>query len=409
MVNLDELVKKPYKKTMDDTRISGEFLISENNTMNENNPSSVKLDDGEDSFIAQIISRSPAKPISRIEDPLDELGQPEQAFEELDEVARVENMFKHKPHPKPRVPATSKMRPVFKNKDVSIISPKTSIISPAKILSPSKLEKNCLSKATIHNDLTHPVQNVELHRKIQPSNTAIDSNKFHYRPTQGYSKKVSINPLDDIVNTRIRKIHSTSVVHQVPTIGPPKVKESKSHSNLKAVNSPDDVFTRLSTGTYKSRSSSQKTNEKVTQAARPRKSCHKPHLLSHKVINSNSNSSDLSREKDTSTNIRRPLKTQNSRECLYKTKSNLASPPNLKPPLAGPLKKTSESNCTSNLRRNSESRPVDETRRFEAAPEKVIEKVLQERKNAALLARAEAAEKGRRAVMEWAESQKTKR
>ncbi|RKF63948.1 putative carboxylesterase family protein [Erysiphe neolycopersici] len=405
-VNVDELSKKSYKKSMDNARRYIECLISESSITNEINPGSVSIDDGEDSFITQIISRSPVKPISRIDDSVEELDQLETALEVLNEVAQVENMIEHKPHPKLRVLATSNTRPIVTRKAVSAISPKFSTISPAKIQLPSKIKNNPLSKATVHNDLAHPAQNIELQRESQHNSTAVDSYKSHNRPTQVCSKKVAVKPLKDQVNIRFSKTQSTTAVHQVPTTGSLKVKESKSSNNLKVPNSENDVFTRLSTGTYKSRSISRKTDEKVTQVARARKSYHLP---THKAVNSTPNSRDLSREKDTSAQFSRLVKSQISRESLHKTNSSLVPPQDLKPPLGSSSQRTSYSHCTATLERDKKSKVVGEIRRCETTPEKDIEKQLKERKYAADLARAEAAEKGRKAVMEWAERQKTKR
>ncbi|POS87349.1 hypothetical protein EPUL_002336, partial [Erysiphe pulchra] len=407
-LHIDELAKNPCMIVMDDTRLSMESPVSESVMKSEIYPDSLKIDDGEDSFIAQIISRSPAKPISRIEDSVGEHDQLETAFEVLDEVVQVENMIENKPHPKLKILATSNIKPVVIRKVASTISPKIPSISPTKTQSPSKIKNDFSSKSLVHNDLTQPALNLELQRKAMPNCTATDSKKSHIRQTQAYSKKVSIKPLKDQVNSRFSKIQSTTVAHQVPTIGPLKLKESKSFSNLKVINSHDDVFTRLSTGTYRSRSNSRKTDEKLTLGARARKSCHTPHFLSEKVANSTPNSSLSIVEKDTSAHTKQPLKTQNSRKNLHVTKSSLVSPPNLTIPLSSSSKQTSDSHFTTTFERDMKSRAVGETCNRESTLEKDIEQDLKERRKAALLARAEAAEKGRKAVMEWAERQKDK-
>ncbi|CCU77225.1 hypothetical protein BGHDH14_bgh03180 [Blumeria hordei DH14] len=62
------------------------------------------LESEEDSFIQQITSRSPAKPVPRVDDPVEALDQIEEALEALDEAAKVELLVKRIKHPNHQSP-----------------------------------------------------------------------------------------------------------------------------------------------------------------------------------------------------------------------------------------------------------------------------------------------------------------
>ncbi|CAD6499518.1 BgTH12-03630 [Blumeria graminis f. sp. triticale] len=62
------------------------------------------LESEEDSFIQQITSRSPAKPVPRVDDPVEALDKIEEALEALDEVAKVELLVKRIKHPNRQSP-----------------------------------------------------------------------------------------------------------------------------------------------------------------------------------------------------------------------------------------------------------------------------------------------------------------
>ncbi|KAH8687242.1 hypothetical protein BGZ60DRAFT_393182 [Tricladium varicosporioides] len=82
---------EPLSKTNND-KTPAVITLAEVEAHEEGNVQSVVDDTGDDSFVEQIICRSPAKPVSRIEDSVEALDQLEEAMEALDQAAMVETM-----------------------------------------------------------------------------------------------------------------------------------------------------------------------------------------------------------------------------------------------------------------------------------------------------------------------------
>lgn len=98
------------------------------------NKSATTTDDEEDSFVEQIIARSPAKPVTRIEDSVEALDQLEEALEALDEATLAEAMVS--PEKTRKMPSRE------------IETPVESVVLP---------EKRRMERKPLHEDIFRPL------------------------------------------------------------------------------------------------------------------------------------------------------------------------------------------------------------------------------------------------------------
>ncbi|KAI6250220.1 hypothetical protein HI914_01303 [Erysiphe necator] len=412
---VDEMPKKFAKKSTDLRQSSVDCLVLEGSTMRQNSPESLKVDDGEDSFIAQITSRSPAKPVTRVEDSVEALDQLEIALDVLHEVAKVENMVRHKTHRKLVAPTASEIRPFMTRKINTATPHRNSGLAPASVQSSLKIKHSSLSQVIAKNEMVHSSRkskNLDINnKKLMPSNASNNFYKSHNRKSHN-PKEVSSKTQNDSAETRFTKVPSIKVARRVPTTGLPQVKELKSSSNSRSNRLEDDVFTRLSNGSYKSRSGSKKIDEKM-KVAEAKKLSQTANIFSHEDTNSFQDICNVSRAKNRAAKPGRVSINQTSQKNeLYSKSPNLTSPQQRLPTLVLSSKqKLDLHHIVDTQGQEIKSDGDEQIIKCRIIPDKEMGKEQRERKpeNTALLARAEAAELGRRAVIEWAQKHRLKK
>ncbi|CZS99300.1 uncharacterized protein RAG0_07674 [Rhynchosporium agropyri] len=403
---------------------------------------------GEDSFVNQIICRSPAKPVSRIEDSVEALDQLEEALEALNQAAQAERMVSsEKSRQKARMPDgyleghKADKQPVKVSEKQATLrrQPSKSGYATVRVKTAPK-QAPTLKKATSMNfkSAHNNASPVEEQKAQAPAKTAVKrpmsllqpkeklrSTKPPTRPTFELPGEAVALKLKEQREARMAQRQSSEdSLHTARVVSSPKIKSTKPPTKS-TFELPGEELSRRKKAAHEARLKLQEEEERKRREfkARPIRNSVTANMAPRETVASRARQSRIGIESIEDGNLTISKRGSNiGSHRLSIAALNLANmsaprakgafiPPVRKPSpsapgvvaAARPLQRT-VSVTDSDLRRRAKEIYSRDARLTEE-----MEKEKRDREAAAKRAREEAAERGRQASREWAERQLAKR
>lgn len=398
------------KLTVLDQSLSTTSHVSDRNLLSDD-LSTRSPENEEDSFLYEITSRSPAKPVPRTEESIPALVTDLKASHEI-ALPGDKNECQKLREPPPHLVYTSKIDSLDKHNCILPISPCSK--------SPTKNDTYDPVKETAQQGLCNSLQ-VKKTEKSQTSR--VSSTKSPGQSLKSLKRPVCKSKSSVTICSPIRS-HSTHPSHILPTKVDSETLGVNSHRKVvtKSRTTPNtsmsvDVFTRLSKRTpqYHSSSSSSSSSSKTNNST----------LHISKEAQLRSSASSVARDGNSSLN-----NSKASKEGLFGTPhrqsavwSDEAKPLTLQKPkinsnfVKSPSKKIPSRNIPAPhhqikiLKQHHKTKPLEDIKQNSLPrvnPPQDIKTDSETKINTVLLVRTEAAKRGRQAIQEWAEKQMAK-
>ncbi|XMA07550.1 hypothetical protein WAI453_000341 [Rhynchosporium graminicola] len=403
---------------------------------------------GEDSFVNQIICRSPAKPVSRIEDSVEALDQLEEALEALNQAAQAERMVSsEKSRQKARMPdgyleghkADKQPFKVSEKQATLRRQPSKSGYATVRVKTAPK-QAPTLKKATSMNfkSAHNNASPVEEQKAQAPAKTAVKRPMSLLQPKEKLrSTKPPTRPIFELPGEAValklkeqrearmaQRQSSEDSLHTARVVSSPKIKSTKPPTKS-TFELPGEELSRRKKAAHEARLKLQEEEERKRREfkARPIRNSGTANMSPRETVASRARQSKIGIESIEDGNLTTSKRGSNiGSHRLSIAALNLANmsaprakgafiPPVRKPSpsapgvvaAARPLQRT-VSVTDSDLRRRAKEIYSRDARLTEE-----MEKEKRDREAAAKRAREEAAERGRQASREWAERQLAKR
>lgn len=398
-------------------------------------------DAGEDSFVQQITARSPAKPVSRIEDSVEALDQLEEALDALDQAALAERMVSPEKKRQPR--------PMPLN-DQAVIDPKTRDRNNTKIqtaksgaatmrVKPTAPRPSVLKKATSMTFKPSPTElsrssSVQLKTQskpkapikrpisLMPPKETVKSTKPPTRPTFELPGEAIARKLKEQKEARLAQRESSEdSFHTARTVSGslPKIKSTKPPTKP-IFELPGEALSRKKREAHEARLKAQEDEDRKRREfkARPIRNSVVPDFVPRETVASRARQSKIGIENlgnDEIAPSKRGSNLDAHRPSLLEISRANTSAPRAK--AAPPVRKTTPTTHGPSMSGRHLQRTVSTTDAHiqrqrakeiynrDAKMAEDMEREKRDREAAAKRAREEAAERGRQASREWAEKQ----
>jgi hypothetical protein len=412
-------------------------------------------DGGEDSFVDEITCRSPAKPVSRIEDSVEALDKLEEALEALDQVAMAERMFSpdqlREEGPKGKVPrdplesrekhkverkaetkgvqksGTAKGQPVKPGYASMRVKPTATKHAPIIKKATSMTFKPSVdsAKPTEERPKTQPPTKAKRPTSLLPPKEPTKSTKPPTRPTFQLPGEAIAQKLKEQREARLAQRESSEDnFHPTRVVSAPKVKSIKPPTKPTFV-LPGEAVSQKKREAHEARLKAQEEEERKRREfkAKPVRNSIMPDFVPRDTVASLARRSKIGLEnmdgRDLTVSKRGSIVVGAHRPSLSQATLANTSAPRTKAP--APVRKPSPTVHGPSMSGRALQRSVSVTDvqvQRQRAKEiynrdnklaEDIEREKREREAAAKRAREEAAERGRQASREWAEKQLAKK
>jgi hypothetical protein len=411
-------------------------------------------DEGEDSFVKQITCRSPAKPVSRIEDSVEALDKLEEALEALDQVAMAERILsseelkekvarvkardsvepreKRKIQKEPEVKGSKKqistkeqpVKPGYASMRVKPTAPKQPVVKKAS----SMIFKSDADGAKPNEEVAkaQPLAKAPVKRpaSLLPPKEPIKSAKQPTRPTfQLPGETVAQKLKEQREARRAQRESSEDTSHAARVVSGPKIKSTKPPTKPTFV-LPGELVSQRKREAHEAKLRAQEEEERKRREfkAKPIRNSIAPDFVPRETVASLARRSKIGVEgmdlADFAGSKRCSIIGAHRPSLAQATMANISAP-RTKAPV--PVRKTSPTTHGPSMSGRALHRSVSVTDvqvQRQRAKEiynrdnkmtEEIEREKREREAAAKRAREEAAERGRQASREWAEKQLAKK
>ncbi|KAH7350969.1 hypothetical protein BKA65DRAFT_426454 [Rhexocercosporidium sp. MPI-PUGE-AT-0058] len=406
-------------------------------------------DAGEDSFVQQITCRSPAKPVSRIEDSVEALDQLEEALEALNQATLAERMVSpeksrqkaqmphgflesHKTGKQPTVKVPEKQATLKRQPSKSGYATMRVKSTPKQAPTLKKAASMNFKPASSSSKLTEE-QKDQVHAKamvkrpisLLPPKETLKSTKQPTRSTFELPGEAVALKLKEQREARIAQRQSSEdSVHTARVVSGPKVKSTKPPTKP-AFELPGEELSRRKKAAHEARLKAQEEEERKRREfkARPIRNSVAPNMVPRETVASRARQSKIGIESMEDGNL--SISKRGSNVGAHRPSMaalNLAnmSAPRAKGAFIPPVRKPSPSvpgvsAATRPLQRAVSVTDSDLRKRAkeiyqrDARLTEEMEREKRDREAAAKRAREEAAERGRQASREWAERQMAKK
>ncbi|KAL2071518.1 hypothetical protein VTL71DRAFT_12753 [Oculimacula yallundae] len=406
-------------------------------------------DAGEDSFVQQITARSPAKPVSRIEDSVEALDQLEEALEALNQAtqagrmvspeksrqkARMPNGFLegHRASKQPKVQITEKQQTLKKQPLKSGYA--TVRVKPAPKQAPALKKAASMNfKPTPGNAKSAEEQKVQAPAKTKvkrpmsllPPKETVRSSKPPTRSTFELPGEAVALKLKEQREARIaQRQNSEDSSHAARVVSGPKIKSNKPPTKS-TFELPGEELSRRKKAAHEARLKAQEEEERKRREfkARPIRNSVAPNMVPRETVASRARQSKIGTESIEDGNLTLSKRGSNigaHRPSLAALNLANMSAPRAKgafiPPVRKPSPNTAGAAATARPLQRAVSvtdadlrKRAKEIYKRDARLTEEMEREKRDREAAAKRAREEAAERGRQASREWAERQQAKK
>lgn len=401
-------------------------------------------DAGEDSFVQQITARSPAKPVSRIEDSVEALDQLEEALDALDQAALAERLVspekKRQTRPpimiEEKVKLDEKVLPHnnIKNKPpkngaatmrVKSTAPRPSVLKKATSMtfkpSPTDLSRSSSVQAKAEPKAKAPVKRP---LSLMPPKETVKSTKPPTRPTFELPGEAVARKLKEQKEARLAQRESSEdSFHTARVVSQPKIKSAKLPT-YPAFELPGEALSRRKREAHEARLKAQEEEERKRREfkARPVRNSIIPDFTPRETIASRARQSRIGLENmgtdELSVSKRGSNVGAHRPSILELSKANISAPRAKAPaPVRKPTPTTHGPSMSGKAMQRTLSTTDVQIQRQRARDiynrdtklAEDMEREKRDREAAAKRAREDAAERGRQASREWAEKQLAKK
>jgi hypothetical protein len=400
-------------------------------------------DAGEDSFVQQITARSPAKPVSRIEDSVEALDKLEEALDALKEAALAESVVSPEKkrqtrpmpsndtsmmHTKVQAQAATKNQPPrtgAATMRVKSTAPRPSILKKATSMTfkPSPTE---LSRASSVQLKTRPKAKAPFKRplSLMPPKETAKSTKPPTRPTFELPGEAVARRLKEQKEARLAQRESSEdSFHTARVVSGPRIKSTKAPT-YPAFELPGEALSRKKREAHEARLKAQEEEERKRREfkARPIRNSVVPDFVPRETVASRMRQSKIGLENmgidDISVSKGGSNVGAHRPSILELNKANISAPrAKAAPPIRKPTPTTHGPSMSGRAMQRTVSTADVQIQRQrardiynrDAKMAEDMERERREREAAAKHAREVAAERGRQASREWAEKQLAKK
>jgi hypothetical protein len=414
---------------------------------------------GEDSFVDQITSRSPAKPVSRIEDSVEALDRLEEALEALDQAALAERMVspENTRHNDPvqqaarskaedskvpmdkikaahgQNPTKQTTKPGYASMRVKPTAPKQTAVvkkTTSMIFRPSESREESMERAGVENvkgvNLATKKAPVKRPVSLLPPKEPVKSTKPATRPTFELPGEAIARKLKEQREARLAQRESSEDSCQTARVSSaPKIKSTKPPTKP-TFELPGEAVSRRKREAHEARLKAQEEEERKRREfkARPVRKSVLPSTVPRDTVASRGRQSKVGLENIEDGSL--PVSKRGSTVGVHRLSilqlnmANISAPRAPGPPVPLVRKPSTASSGPSvsglAIQRTVSAHEVQAQRQRakeiynrDAKFAEDVEREKREREAAAKKSREEAAERGRQASREWAEKQRAKK
>ncbi|KAH6682619.1 hypothetical protein B0J14DRAFT_574032 [Halenospora varia] len=428
-------------KTNHNDRKSAVITLEEVEAHEEGKVESVVHDAGDDSFVEQIICRSPAKPVSRIEDSVEALDQLEEAMEALDQAAMAETMVSPE-KPRRKAQTGSQEGPLHKKTAIEATAKATSSSSQTKqapfksgygsmrVKSANTKQAPTLKKAASMSfrpgSTTHKPAEEKKSQTSPPPKEPTKSTKPPTRPTFELPGEAVARKLKEQREARLAQRQSSEESAPIQrAVSGPKVAKSTKPPTKADFELPGEALSRRKKEALEARLKAQEEEERKRREfkAKPIRKSIVPDYVPRETVASRARQSKIGIESMDGTELsvsKRSSIVGGHRPSLQQLNlANMSAPRNPGPnrqltrkpsTTSGPsMSGLSMQRSVSDKEVQIQRQRAKEIYNRDARLTEDMEREKQEREAAAKRAREDAAERGRQASREWAEKQRAKK
>ncbi|KUJ18352.1 uncharacterized protein LY89DRAFT_684267 [Mollisia scopiformis] len=392
-------------------------------------------DAGEDSFVQQITGRSPAKPVSRIEDSVEALDQLEEALDALDQAALAERIVspEKKRFPRPHLnekaimdkkTLATKAQPPKSGATtmrLKATAPRPSVLKKATSMtfkpSPTELSRSSSVQLKAQPKAKAPVKRP---LSLMPPKETAKSTKPPTRPTFELPGEAVARKLKEQKEARLaqRETNEDSF-HTARVVSGPKIKSTKLPT-YPTFELPGEAVSRKKREAHEARLKAQEEEDRKRREfkARPIRNSIVPDFVPRDTVASRARQSRIGLENmgvdDISVSKRGSNVGAHRPSILELSKANMSAPrAKAAPPVRKPTPTTHGPSMSGRAMQRTLSTTDVQVQRQRARDiynrdaklAEDLEREKRDREAAAKRAREEAAERGRQASREWAEKQ----
>ncbi|KAE8445655.1 hypothetical protein EG329_012952 [Mollisiaceae sp. DMI_Dod_QoI] len=396
-------------------------------------------DAGEDSFVQQITSRSPAKPVSRIEDSVEALDQLEEALDALDQAALAERMVspeknrQQRPIPldekamiDKRVQTSNSTKNQAKKSGAATMRAKSTAPRPSVIKKATSMTFNNsptqLSRSSSVQLKTQPKAKAPIKRplSLMPPKETSKSTKPPTRPTFELPGEAVARKLKEQREARLAQRESSEdSIPATRVVSQPKIKSTKPPTKS-TFELPGEALSRKKREAHEARLKAQEEEERKRREfkARPIRNSVVPDFVPRETVASRARQSKVGIENmgndEFSVSKRGSNVGAHRPSILELSRANTSAPrAKVTPPVRKPTPTTHGPSMSGRAMQRTVSTTDVQIQRQRAREiynrdaklAEDMERDKRDREAAAKRAREEAAERGRQASREWAEKQ----